>query len=243
MNPTHNGLDYLANGFRLLGKRGLKRFVIIPLTINILLFVGFFLTAKHFFAKLNIWLVHNLPAWLHWIDSLLWITFFIGFMLVFAYGFVVMANVVCAPFNSFLAEKVETYLTGKTAVQRTLIENVKDVPRMLARQLSLIGYYLPRALVLLVFFFIPVIQLFAAVLWFGFNAWFITLQYLDYPTDNHKIPLSQIHVWTWQHRMLSFTFGIGVLVITLIPGLNFFIIPAAVAGATKMWVEQENATE
>lgn len=241
MNPlSRNGLHYLIEGFKLLNKSGLKRYVIIPLTLNILLFIGFFLIARHWFSEFDHWLIRYLPSWLQWLDNLLWITFLTGLMLVFINTFVVIANLISAPFNSFLAEKVEFYLTGKITAQKTFLENVKDTPRILARQFSLIGYYLPRALVLFIFFFIPVIQLVAALLWFGFNAWFMTLQYLDYPTDNHQIPLSDVHVWVWQNRLLSLSFGVGVLVITMIPVLNFFIVPAAVAGATKLWVDKNS---
>lgn len=236
-DTTTNGFHYLIEGFKLLRQPGLKRFVIIPLIINSILFIGFFLIARHFFTTFNHWLANYLPSWLQWLGSLLWITFFIGFVLIFIYTFVAITNLISAPFNNFLAEKVEFYLTGKTFVQKTWLENIKDIPRILMRQLSLIGYYLPRALVLLIFFFVPVIQLAAALLWFLFNAWFMTLQYLDYPTDNHPISLDRVHTWLWQNRLLSLSFGTGVLIITMIPVLNFFIVPAAVAGATKMWIE------
>lgn len=241
MNQSNtNGLQYLIEGFKLLTQPGLKRFVIIPLSINIILFIGLFFIARHFFDVFEHWLLNYLPSWLQWLNSLLWMTFFIGFVLIFIYTFVVIANLISAPFNSFLAEKVEAYLTGKKTAQRTFLENLKDTPRILARQFSLIGYYIPRALILLIFFFIPVIQLVAAILWFSFNAWFMTLQYLDYPTDNHQIPLSNVHVWLWHHRLLSLSFGASVLVMTLIPFVNFFIVPAAVAGATKLWIEKNN---
>jgi len=233
-----NGFHYLIEGFKLLREPGIKRFVIIPLIINITLFCVFFLVARHFFAEVDQWVVSHLPAWLHWLGSILWVTFFIGFFLVFIYTFVAVTNLVSAPFNSFLAEKVELHLTGKTLTEKTLWQNIKDTPRIVARQLSLIGYYLPRALVLLIFFFIPIIQIIAAFLWFAFNAWFMTLQYLDYPTDNHQIPLPEVHAWLWQNRLLSLTFGMGILITTMIPILNFLIVPAAVAGATKLWVEK-----
>ncbi len=234
--PTH-GFHYLIEGFKLLKEPGLKRFVLIPLMINIVLFIGLYILARHFFAEFEQWLIGFLPSWLQWLKSILWVTFFMSFLLMVTYTFVVITNVISAPFNSFLAEKVEYHLTGKIFPSKTWMENIKDVPRILLRQLSLIGYYLPRALVLLIFFFVPVIHFIAAILWFAFNAWFMTLQYLDYPTDNHKIPLSHAHTWVWQHRLLSLSFGTGILVVTLIPILNFFIVPAAVAGATKLWVE------
>lgn len=236
-NGSSHGFYYLLEGFKLLTKPGIKRFVLIPLIINIIFFIGFFLLARHFFDVFNQWLIGFLPHWLQWLESILWVTFFMSFVLVFIYTFVIVTNLISAPFNSFLAEKVEFYLTGKIFPSKTWVENIKDIPRILGRQFSLIGYYLPRAFVLLIFFFVPIIHFIAAILWFAFNAWFMTLQYLDYPTDNHQIPLSHLHTWVWQNRLLSLSFGTGILIVTLIPVLNFFIVPAAVAGATKLWVE------
>ncbi len=232
------GIHYLFEGFKLIFKPGLKRFVIIPFFINVFIFIGLFFLARHFFAEFNLWVQNYLPHWLLWLSSLLWLVFFIGFLLVFIYTFVTLANLISAPFNSFLAEKVERYLTGKPLAELSFRDSIKDIPRVMARQFALIGYYVPRAIVLLIFFFIPIVQMVAALLWFVFNAWFMTLQYLDYPTDNQRIPLSQVHSWLWQNRLLSLSFGSAVLVVTLIPIVNFFIVPAAVAGATKLWVDK-----
>ena len=233
------GAGYLMDGFQLIFKPGLKRFVIIPLLINIIIFTGLFLLSRHFFGEFNHWFENFLPNWLKWLGTILWLLFFIGFVLFFMFFFVTIANIVAAPFNSFLSEKVEVYLTGKTANQLTLFETIKDVPRIMGRQIAILGYYLPRAVLLLILFFVPIIQVAAALLWFLFNAWFMTLQYTDYPTDNHRIAFSEVRVKLGQMRWLSLGFGMSVLVLTMIPVLNFLIIPAAVAGATKMWVEAE----
>jgi CysZ protein len=39
-------------------------------------------------------------------------------------------------------------------------------------------------------------------------------------------------------RMLSLGFGGGSLLMTMIPVVNFFAMPASVAGATAMWVKE-----
>ncbi|MEO8400840.1 MAG: sulfate transporter CysZ [Gammaproteobacteria bacterium] len=240
--PT-TGFQYLSDGFKLIFKPGLKRFVIIPLIINTCLFVSLFYLTRHFFNEFDLWVEGHLPSWLKWLGQILWLVFFSGFLLVMIYTFVTVANLISAPFNSFLAEKVELYLTGNTLEQKSWREVLADVPRVIGRQLAILGYYLPRAIFLLLCFFIPIVQFFAAFLWFLFNAWFMTLQFLDYPTDNHKVPLRDVHAWTWQNRLLSLSFGSSILILTMIPGLNFFVAPAAVAGATKLWVnEMKNKT-
>jgi CysZ protein len=232
------GMQYLLDGFALIATRGLRRFAIIPLIINILLFIGFFLVLRHFMGEFNAWFATFLPNWLLWLSWVLWILFFVSYFVVLLYTFVTIANLVCAPFNSFLAEKVEYYLTGNISESRTLMQNIKDVPRIIGRQLAILGYYLPRALGLLILFFIPGVQLIAPVLLFLFHAWFIALTYMDYPTDNHRVPIREVREWLDERRWITLGFGASTLVATMIPVLNFFAIPAAVAGATKYWVEQ-----
>ena len=238
MKHSNSGIDYLIDGFRLISKPGLKRFVIIPLAINILLFIGLFFVFRHYVSEFNHWFEHYLPWWLHWLSTILWIAFFIGFFLIFIYTFVTLGTIVAAPFNSFLAEKVELYLTGNIPEQRTLFENIKDIPRILGRQLAIIGYFVPRAILIVILFFIPIVQTIAPILWFLFNAWFMTLTYVDFPTDNHRISIRDVRERLKQKRFLSLVFGISILVVTMIPVVNFFIIPAAVAGATKLWLEE-----
>jgi len=238
MNSPIFGIHYLIDGFGLIAKPGLRRFVIIPLLINIVLFIGLFFLLRYFVNEFNVWFSSFLPAWLHWLSAILWIVFFTSFFIIIIYTFVIVANLIAAPFNSFLAEKVELYLTGNIPEERSLLDNIKDIPRIMGRQIAIIGYYIPRALLIFILFFIPIVQAVAAVISFLFHAWFMTLTYIDYPTDNHRIPMRDVREWLNQRRSVSLGFGVGVLVCSMIPLVNCFTIPAAVAGATKFWINE-----
>lgn len=239
MNHPIAGVHYFIDGFKLITSAKLRRFVIIPAIINIAIFIGLFFLLQHFMQEFNRWFIHLLPSWLQWLSYILWIIFFISFFIIFIYTFVTFANIISAPFNSFLAEKVELHLTGIQLNSRSLWENIKDTPRIIGRQFAIIGYYLPRAIGILLLFLIPFTQPIAALIWFAFNAWYLSLTYLDYPTDNHQIPLSQVRHWQEARRYTALGFGASVLIASMIPFLNFFTVPAAVAGATKFWIEQQ----
>jgi CysZ protein len=238
MKQFITGISYFIAGLRLITQPGLRRFVFLPLCINIIFFMALFFVLRHYTREFDTWFVNYLPGWLHWLSVVLWMLFFMSFLLIFIYTFIIAANVFAAPFNSLLAEKVEFYLTGNAGLQHSWQENIKDVPRVIGRQLKIIAYYLPRMLLILVLFFITIVQAVAALLWFIFNAWFMTLTYTDYPTDNHKIPLTQLQQRLKQKRWLTLGFGASVLVFAMVPVLNFFTMPAAVAGATKLWLEE-----
>lgn len=240
MQNPKTGPQYLFYGFWLIRQKGIRRFVLIPLLINILIFCILLLVSYHYFNLFVVYVDQYLPTWLHWLTWILWVVFAIGYFLGMVVSFTFIANLIAAPFNGFLAEKVELLLTGKLAGQDDNWADVlKDAPRVIGREIRKILYYLPRAIGLLILFLIPVVNLVAGVLWFVFNAWMLYLQYIDYPADNHKVAFHELVRVNWQQRMHGLGFGCAVLLVTMIPGVNFLVMPAAVAGASAYWVEGE----
>jgi CysZ protein len=235
---SQTGLHYFLNGFKLILKPGIKRFVVIPLLLNVLLITGLFWVANHYVNEATQWLVSFLPHWLQWLGKILWLLFLITFLLVLAYTYVMLANLVSAPFNSLLAERVALYLTGKPLPETSVWGVIKDTPRMLARQFEIIGYYLPRALGISILSFIPVLQFIATPLWILFNSSYMALQYVDFPTDNERVPLRTVRERLKTQRWLSLSFGGSVLVASMVPLLNLLAMPAAVAGATELWLKE-----
>ncbi len=94
------GLGYLGEGFYLIRQPGLRLFVIIPLIINVLLFGLFFYFLAHVFSELITTAMGWLPDW-NWLQSLdwlLWILYGGVILLMLAYGFVIIANLIGSPF-------------------------------------------------------------------------------------------------------------------------------------------------
>lgn len=103
MNQPLGGMHYFLTGLRLLNQRGLRRYVIIPLIINVVLFAVMLYLGIHYFSHLISWIETLLPGWLHWLNVLLWILFVIASFIVITYTFTIIANLVGAPFNGFLS--------------------------------------------------------------------------------------------------------------------------------------------
>ena len=55
--------------------------------------------------------------------------------------------------------------------------------------------------------------------------------------SNHGQLFKQQREKLFASKQLTFGFGLGVMVLTLIPVINFLAMPVAVAGATKMYVD------
>jgi CysZ protein len=237
---NRSGASYFFEGFSLIGTKGLKRFVFVPLFINLLLFsLAFYFLWPQLEYGIN-YVLDLIPDWLGWLKAILsfilWPLAVVTVLLIFALVFGTLANWIAAPFNGLLSEKVERHLSGKEMGSEGLFSAVKDVPRTLGRELSKVLYFLPRALLFLILFFmLPVI---GQILWFMFTAWMMAIQYCDYPFDNHKVSFKQMRNDLNLRKGKCFSFGIMVNIFSLIPIVNFLVMPVAICGATSLWVDE-----
>lgn len=217
---------------------GLKRFVFLPIIVNILVLGTAFIWLFYQVDGWVTYLLSFLPSWLHWFSFLLGPLILASTILIFGYLFSTLANIIAAPFNGFLAEKVEEELSGITPQETPWSDFVKDIPRMINREIIRLMYYLPRVLVLVVISLIPVINIISPLLWFLFGSWMMVIQYCDYAFDNHKISFHQMKETLKKDLFSNMPFGALVSFITMIPIVNLFIMPAAVCGGTAMWVDR-----
>ena len=237
-NDFITGASYLLRGFRLIRQPGVRRYVVIPLLLNTLIFVVLAVYAGHWLQALDTWLTSFLPDWLDWLQWLLWPLFILVALVVIYFGFSLLLNLIGAPFNGLLAEAVETHLSGRTAPQQSWSRLLLDIAPALLNELRKIRYFLLRALPLLLLLFIPVANLAAPVLWIIFSAWMLCLQYTDYVMGNHGLAFPEQRRALAGKWRVSLGFGIATLLATLIPGVNLMVMPVAVAGATAMYLER-----
>lgn len=231
---SRSGSAYFLRGFSLIRTKGLKRFVLVPLLVNLLLFGGAF---YYLFSQLDALLASlnaYIPDWLAWIRYLIWPIAFVAVVVGFSYIFSTVSNWIAAPFNGLLAEKVEAHLMGKPNNNDGILDAVKDIPRTLGREWAKLVYYIPKAIgFLIIFFLLPVI---GQLIWFLFTAWMMSVQYADYPFDNHKLHFTQTRQTLKQHQGKAYSFGVTVTLFSMIPFVNMLVMPVAICGATAMWV-------
>lgn len=232
------GARCLGRGLRLIFRPGLRRYVLLPLTVNVVVFAGLIAYGATQFADLVDWMVSPLPQWLDWLRYLLWPLFALVALLTVFFGFTLVANLFGAPFNGMLAEAVERQLTGQT-VEDTggWGKMLKDVLPALWGEVRKFGYFLRWVIPLGILFFIPGLNLAAPFLWIAFSAWMLSIEYADYPMGNHGLGFRLQRERLRHRRGLALGFGGATLLATMTPLLNFIVMPAAVAGATILWVE------
>ncbi len=232
-----DGPRHLLKGLRLIKQPGLRHFAIMPLLINTLLFATLITLGVNQFAA---FIDSLLPEWLNWLAWLLWPLFAIGVLVVGFYTFTLIANLIAAPFNTLLAQAVERHLTGNTTQEssQSFVQILKEGSASFASELRKLGFFLVRAIPLLLLFWIPGINLIAPFLWLAFGAWMLALEYLDYPMANHDLKFPEQRSLLRQYRLSGFSFGGTVMLLTMIPVVNFFVMPMAVAAATSIYLEK-----
>ena len=114
--------------------------------------------------------------------------------------------------------------------------------RTFKRELRKTWYWLWRAVlilfVVLVVYFIPVVNVFASAIWFLWSGWLLAMQYIDFGADNRQVPFEVMLERLKSKRWLVLTFGAVVMGLTMLPLVNLFIMPVAVIAGTLIWVEE-----
>jgi len=230
------GVGYLLQGLSLIARPGIKRFVLVPLLLNLLIFSAAIYVGIGQFEGLMQLMESRLPTWLGWLDWIIWPLFILLLFIIVFYTFGLVANLIAAPFNGLLAEKVELLLTGRPIAQEG------DYARLLAElgptlldELRKLAYALLWAIPFLLLLLIPLV---GPVLWFLYTAWMLAVEYSDYPMGNHGLRFAEMRRRLSERRWLSLGFGAAVAGMSMVPVLNFLLMPVAVAGATAMWVRE-----
>ena len=228
------GFSECFSGFNLIFLPGIRRFVIIPLIINISLFTGAIYLLSQ---KMDEWIQSLLPSWLSWLEWLFWPLFMLTALLFVFYSFTLIANLIAAPFNSLLAARVEAHLSGKPVEHINTEKLWKLALRSFASEIHKLLYFIMWLIPLIILTLIPGINLIAPFAWFIFTAWSFSLEYMDYPLANHGLLFKEIRLYNRQHRMRALGLGSGIFIITSVPVLNFLAMPVAVAGATRLTLQ------
>ena len=237
-NPV-SGFGYFLKGLTLITKPGLKRYVAIPILINFVIFASLFWLLGGYVDEEIQKYVPELPQWLAWIEWLIWVLFLLLAILLMATTFTFLANLIGAPFNSFLAMAVERHMTGRNppgSDRQLWAEFSVMMISELKKWLYFLLWAIPLAIVSLVLLFVfpPAVP----IIWFIFGSWMYSIEYADYPMGNYGLTFSEIRRELAKKRMLSLGFGGTVTLASMIPVINFFVMPVAVAGATAMRIEQ-----
>lgn len=222
-NPAYAANCFLQ-GLKLVGNPALRKYLVIPILINLVLYsivlgLGYFYVAGL--------ILTFIPVWLAWLGWLIWPIFLISFSAIGFFTFTLVANLIASPFYSQLSAKTVDLVSGR---KNTVKEQA--INKVVIAEIKRAGYLLSRMLPLLILFIIPGINLIAPFLWMLFGAWGMGLEFTAYPFENKGILFKQQKEIAKSRRIGVISFGGCVIVGLSIPVFNLIVAPAAVIGAT-----------
>ena len=219
--------------FTLLTKPRIRRFVIVPVLVNAIIFgIGLY----YLLGLTDAWILtvtdytrdSLLLGWVNSIGAMLWWVLFVVLALVLSFLLTITSNWILAPFLGLLAEAVLKY-------EGIHVPNLKLralVAHALSREWRKLRYFLPKILGVLLLYLLPIINLFAPVIWALFSCWMLSIQYIDYYTDTLGERFDNTLQLTKKSRRTTFMHGGVITLLTIIPLLNWLIVPAAVVAST-----------
>ena len=235
MSGFIRGFRSVFRGFGLITKPGIRVYVLVPLLINLALFSLGILASVHLLEK---FIDSFLSGWWEWLQWILWPLFAVITLAIVFFGFAIMASLLSAPFNGFLAEATERHLDSDSAqAPESMGTIVAEINKALISEVKKFTYFAVRAVPLGLLFLVPGINIVAPFLWLLFGAWMLSLEYADFPMANHNILFPEIRQIMSTNKSLAFGFGLGLMLLISIPVLNFIAIPVGVCAATILWVE------
>ncbi len=245
-----DGIGFVGKGFQLAKKPKIRPYMIIPLTVNIVLFSLFGYLAidrlDSLLDQLN-W-VADFPALFDWAEAivnwlfgafkwLILVALILLMLFIMSSVFTMATHLLIGPFIGLLAEHIERELREVNYPERSLAETAWH---SIKRELVKLRYWLLRALglgvITLILYFIPLVNTVTPVLWYIFGAWIMAMQYIDVAADNNGYSFDDVLALMRSHRSEIMGFGAAVMLLTATPIINLFIIPIAVAGGVALWV-------
>lgn len=232
-------LRFLIRGLALLKVPTIRTWAIIPIALNLVVYAAIVGLAIWGFAHVERLFEAWLPHWLRWLAWLLWPVFLVLLLLLMTCTFTTVANLLASPFNGVLAERVQLHLTGQTPPGALGL----DVRRAVRRQIQSMAYVLPWTIASALLFVVPGLNAAAPAVWFGLSGWMNVVQLTDYVSDNNLEPFADMLAHLRSQGRETWAYGLLVTAICTIPLVNLLVMPAAVAGATVMWLEQHARSE
>lgn len=178
LNPLL-AVQSLLQGMSMVMRKELRKFVLIPMLINFLLYSAMLYLGYVYIGAL---MLQFIPDWLQWLSWLIYPVFFISFFVAGFFTFTLLANLIASPFYGGLSAKTQQIIRGDTVpIQEQALSKV------LFSELKRIVYLLSRAIPIAIISVIPGLNLIAPILWGLFGAWGMSMEYFAYPLENQGL--------------------------------------------------------
>lgn len=206
-----------------------------PVFIQLMLLIATVWLAARYTTPLTSYLLQGLgiypsPDW-SWVQQVLaWLLraiMFLAYFSVLKY----ITLIVMTPFLTFLSERVEYRLTGKS-YPFSARQVVNDLGRAVVINMYNLGAELLLTAALFAFTLVPVVGWLSPFLILLVQSYFFGFSLLDFNAERWKLSFKATRSWMWRHKMYVTAHGLIFHFLFLIPVLGWIFAPlwSAMAG-------------
>ena len=217
-------------------------YILVPFLINTLVFSAAVYLGLDFFGSTVVEHIPQGDAW-YW-SALYWLLWMIAVLLTAVlvfFSFTVVGNLLSSPFNDLLSERTEEVLTGLTSDEPfSLRRFAGDALQTLLMEARKMWIFVVTMLFILPLNLLPGIgNSLYTLLAVSLTLFFLCFEYLGFVMVRKSKFFAEQRRYILARKFLMLGFSCGVMVVLAIPFFQFFCIPLAVIGATRLWCEEE----
>lgn len=220
----------------------LIKYSIAPMMINIVIYGSvFFFAYKWLIGSLGNWIGVYSPDASFWLQFLHIVLLIIGFLLLLFICyllFTILGNLVTAPFNEEISQRVEEIVAKDSASHK--MGFWEDAYISIKGEAEKLLFYLFFLFLILLLNLIPVIgNVASAIIGTVFSFFYNALDFLDYPMTRKKMKFRQKLRVTRSGKLLTYGFGCTAFLLMFLPIVNVFMKPILVAAGTSLYYEKD----
>lgn len=215
---------------------------ITPIVINIIIYGSvFFFTYRWIIGSIDRWIgLDNTGAgfWFQFLHTALLIVGFILLLFVCYLLFTILGNLVTAPFNEEISQRVEEIVTGGAVGHK--MGFWEDAYISIMGEAKKLAFYLFFLMLIFLLNVIPAAgNVLSAIIGTIFSFFYNALDFLDYPMTRRKMGFRQKLKVTRSGKMITYGFGAAAFLLMFLPVVNVFMKPILVVAGTSLYYEKD----
>lgn len=214
---------------------------ITPIIINMVIYGSvFFFTYGWLLGSLDKWLGIDPSGgfWAGFLHTALLIISFLLLLFVCYFLFITVGNLVTAPFNEEISQRVEEIVTGGSVGHK--MGFWEDAYISIKGEAEKILFYVAILLLIFSLNLIPAAgSVLATIIGTIFSFFYNALDFLDMPMTRRKMRFRQKLKVTRSGKMVTYGFGAAAFLLMFLPIVNVFMKPILVVAGTSLYYEKD----
>lgn len=229
------GMSYPILALSLLRARSVRRFLILPLAITLLLFLVLVVGAVLAYNPLFERFITSGEGF--WATVLWWlglVVLLLALGVIFMFSFTSLGTIVAGPFLEPISRRAETEILGAPGTEQgrgivgEAIYSATQTGGMILVALGAAAIIVPIGLC------VPVV---GPIIAFVLASWVAAIEYMDATFARKRYPLGEKIDFVLRNRAITLGFGMAILALLLVPLINLFVLPLGSVAATMMYLD------